>query len=76
MPLNSLSASLCLDLMSFTQRLCVSTTFSALHSFNKDSSTVGQHPVPAAVTVLPVHHGAKRMGYLKELSPGLMMLLP
>lgn len=54
--------------------MCV-TTFPTFHSLNEDPSTVGQYPVPAAVTVLSVHHGAQRMGDFKQLSSGLMMLL-
>lgn len=54
---------------------CAVNTFSTLHGFNEDPSAVGEHPVPAAVAVLAIHHGAKRMGDLKQLSSGLMMLL-
>lgn len=54
--------------------MCV-TTFPTFHGLNEDASAVGQDPVPAAVAVLAVHHGAQRMGDLKQLPPGLMMLL-
>lgn len=54
---------------------CVVTTFSTLHGFDEDPSAVGKYPVPAAVTVLAIHHGAQRMGDFKQLPPGLMMLL-
>lgn len=58
--------------------VCVShteTTFSTLHALNEDPSTVGKDPVPTAVTVLSIHHGTQGMGYFKQLSSGLMMLL-
>lgn len=51
------------------------TTFSTLHGFNEDPSTVRKYPVPASVTVLAIHHGAQGMGYFKQLSPDLVMLL-
>lgn len=50
-------------------------TFSTLHGLNEDASTVGKYPVPTTVAVLTVHHRAQRMGYLKQLLSGLMMLL-
>lgn len=36
-------------------------SFSTLHGLNEDPSTVGEHPVPAAIAVLTVHHGAQRV---------------
>lgn len=54
---------------------CAVTTFSTLHGFDEDPSTVGKHPVPAAVAVLAIHRGAQRMGNFKQLSSGLVMLL-
>lgn len=59
-----------------SQLVCMcATTFPTFHGLNEDAPTVGQDPVPAAVAVLAVHHGAQRVGDLKELPPGLMMLL-
>lgn len=53
----------------------LSVTFASLHALHKDAPALWQHPVTALVAVLAEHHGAQRVGRLKQLPSDLTLLL-